>query len=97
MIVYYDPELPINVAVAPLNYVKYPFPFASQKVTATEFNYFQIDKEVLALMFGINKLHKYLYGRHFTLVTHHKSLVFLLNPKKGISLLAAMRLQCRAL
>ena len=35
----------------------------------------------------------HLYGRKFTLVTDHKPLTAILNPKKGIPSLAAARLQ----
>ena len=41
-------------------------------------------------------LHIYLYGRHFTLITDHKSLTTILGPKKGIPPMAAARLQCWA-
>ena len=51
----------------------------------------------MSLIFGIRKFHKYVYGRHFILVTHHRPLTALFGPKSGILLLAAGRLQRWAL
>ena len=48
-------------------------------------------------MFGIQKFHKYIYGREFTLVTDHKPLTTTLGPNTGVPALAAARLQRWAL
>ena len=66
-------------------------------MTKAERSYSQLEKEALSIIFGIRKFHQYLYGRKFTLVTDHKPLITILNPKKGIPSLAAARLQRWAL
>ena len=48
-------------------------------------------------MFGVRRFHNYLYGRRFTLITDHKLLTAILNPKQGIPSLAAARMQRWAL
>ena len=48
-------------------------------------------------MFRIQKFHKNLYGRQFTLVTDHKPLTTILGPKTGVPALAAARWQRWAL
>ena len=49
------------------------------------------------MIFGVKRFHQYLYGRSFTLLTDHKPLTTILGSKKGISPLAAARLQCWAI
>ena len=70
-----------------------PIAFASRTLLLSERNYAQLEKEVLSLIFGINKFHTYLYGRHFSLVTDHKPLTTILGPNKGIPSMTAARLQ----
>lgn len=74
-----------------------PIAYASKTLNAAERNYSQLDKEALALVFGVKKFHKYLYGRKFILVTDHKPLLSILGSKAGIPPLAAARLQGWAL
>ena len=70
-----------------------PIAYASRTLSNAEKNYAQVDKEALALVFGVQKFHNYLYGRQFVLVTDHKPLVTLFGPTKAIPPLAAARLQ----
>ena len=74
-----------------------PIAYASHTLSTSERNYAQIEKEGLALVFGIKKFHKYIYGRKFTLVTDHKPLMSILGPKKGLPTLAAARIQSWAI
>ncbi len=65
----------------------------SEISSCAERNYAQIEKEGLSLIFGVRMFHKHLYGRHFILVTNHKSLLAILGSKKNLSTLAAAYLQ----
>jgi len=70
-----------------------PIAYASRTLSSSERNYAQLEKEVLSLVFGIQKFHSFLYGRKFTLYTDHKPLTIILNPKIQIPPLSAARLQ----
>ena len=72
---------------------EHPMAFASRTLTKSERNYSQIEKEALAIIFGVRKFHKYLYGRLFHLYTDHKPLVTILGPKTAVPTLAAARMQ----
>lgn len=61
-----------------------PVMMASRTLQAHERRYGQIDKEALAIMFGLSKFHEFLAGRSFCIVTDHKPLVGLFNPTKPI-------------
>ena len=52
-----------------------PVAYASRALTECECNYPQIDKELLAVVFGCEKFHSYLYGRPLHAQTDHKPLV----------------------
>lgn len=70
-----------------------PVAFASRTLTAAEKNYAQCEREALALMFGLRKFHRYLYGREFTLYTDHQPLLGILGHDKPVPALAAARMQ----
>ena len=74
-----------------------PIAYSSRTLSQPEKNYSQIEKEALALVYGVKKFHKYLYGRRFLLVTDHKALTTVLGPKTGVPALAAARMQRWAL
>jgi len=46
---------------------EYPVAFASKTLNVAEKNYSQVDKEALAIIFGINKFNNFLWGRQFTI------------------------------
>ena len=75
------------------NGTRRPIAYASRTLNEHEKRYGQIDKEALAIMFGLKRFHLYLYGRHFTILTDHKPLERIFGPKTAIPSLAAMRLQ----
>ncbi|XP_043916305.1 uncharacterized protein K02A2.6-like [Protopterus annectens] len=70
-----------------------PIGFMSRTLTQAESNYSQIDKEGLAVMFGIKRFHKYLYGRKFTICTDHKPLLSLFNEMKAVPQMVSPRIQ----
>ena len=70
-----------------------PIAYASRTLSSSEQNYSMIEKEALAIIFGLKKFHQYLYGRRFSLITDHKPLTLILGPKRGIPVLAVSRLQ----
>lgn len=72
---------------------EHPIAFASETLTKSERKYSQIEKEALAIIFGVRKFRKYLYGRLFHLYTDHKPLVTILGPKTAVPTLAAARMQ----
>lgn len=74
-----------------------PISFASKTLNSSEKNYSQIEKESLAIIFGLSKFHKYLVGRKFTIETDHRPLISIFNPKKEIPSMAKARLQRWAL
>jgi RNase H-like domain found in reverse transcriptase len=76
---------------------EHPIAYASKTLSAAERNYSQLDKEALAIIFGVRRFHSYIYGRKFTLITDHKPLLGILGPKCGIPPLAAARMQRWAL
>ena len=74
-----------------------PVAYASRSLSSAEKNYSQLEKEGLAIVFGIKKFHNYLFGRRFTLCTDHKPLQSLLNESKAIPTIASARIQRWAL
>ena len=106
VLAHYDPSLPLSMATDASAYgvgavisqqcqdgSERPVAFASRTLTPSECNYSQLEKEALALIFGIKRFHTYLYGRRFTLLTDHKPLTTILGPHNAIPTLAAARLQ----
>ena len=75
-----------------------PIAFASHSLAPAEKNYSQlIDKEALAIVFGVKYFHQYLFGCSFMIKSDHKPLQHLLGEKKGILAMASSRVQRWAL
>ena len=74
-----------------------PIAFASRSLSDCEKKYAQLEKEALALIFGIAQFHKYLYGREFLLQTDHMPLLGHLKEDRTISAMASARIQRWAL
>lgn len=110
VLVHYNPALPLKLVVDASNYgvgailchifdnkVEKPIAYASRSLSSAEQKYSQIEKEGLAIIFGVNKFNDYLYLNHFTLVTDHKPLLNIFSPTKGIPQYSANRLRRWAL
>ena len=106
VLVHYNPDLSIKITcdASPrglgavlfhvfFNNEQKPIAYASRVLTRAEQNYSQLDREALALVFGVKKFHQYVYGRKFQLETDHKPLTYIFGPKKGIPQMAANRVQ----
>ena len=106
VLVHYDPPKPLILSVDASPYgiaavlghcmedgTDQPVEFASRTLSSAEKNYAQIEKEGLAIVFGVKRFQLYLYGRKFTLVNDHQPLTRIFGPKSSIPPLAAARLQ----
>ena len=83
---YYDSELPTRISVDASKFglgavllqqhgdTWAPVAYASRSLNKSEQNYAQIEKEALAILFGCERFHVYLYGKCFTVESDHKPL-----------------------
>ena len=49
-----------------------PIAYASRSLAPAEKQYSQLEKEALAIVFGIKKFHQFLYGRKFVILSSMK-------------------------
>ena len=58
--------------------IKHPFLYGSRKLLPREQNYSVGEREALAIIWAVEKFHRYLYGQHFTLEKNdHRPLEYL--------------------
>ena len=74
-----------------------PIAFTSRSLSKAELNYAHLDKEGLAIVYGVKKFHQYLFGRSFTICSDHKLLQHIFSQTHPIPSLASARLQRWAL
>ena len=75
---HYDTDLPIRVAADAFSYglgavlshvlrngTEHPIAYVSRTLTPSEKNYAQVEKEILAIVFGVRKFHQYRRRLHW--------------------------------
>lgn len=98
LLVHFNPELPLILMCDASSYgigavlahrmsdgSERPIGYASRSLSKAERHYSQIEREALALVFGVKKFHSYIFGHCFELVTDHKPLLALLHQYKPTS------------
>ena len=79
------------------NGIEKPIAFASCSLVPAEKKYSQLDKEALAIIFGVKRFYQYLYGRQFTILSDHQPLQHIFGEHKATPTLASARIQRWAL
>jgi transposase InsO family protein len=106
VLAHYNPNLPLVLSVDSSAYgvggvlahrysdgSERPICCVSRTLSDAEKSYSQLDKEALAIFYGVTKNHQYLFGRKFIIRTDHKPLSYIFGDKVGIPQTAASRLQ----
>ena len=83
---YYDPSLDLTIQCdasqsglgAALLQNGKPIEYASRSLTDTETRYAQIEKEMLAIVFSLERFNQYTFGRHVHIESDHKPLEMIL-------------------
>ena len=60
-----------------------PIAFASRSLSTAKKKYAQLDKEALAIIFGVTKFRQYLLGRRFVIHSDHKPLMHIFGENRG--------------
>lgn len=110
LLVHYDPELEVVLSCdaspsgigAVLSHIfpdsaEKPIAFTSRSLATAEKKYSQLDKESLAIVYGVKKFHQYLFGWKFVIRSDHKPLQHLFSEQKPIPVQASARIQRWAL
>ena len=78
---------------AVLEQLGHPVLCVSRQLSAAERNYSQTQREALAVVWAVRRLHKYLYGSKFRIVTDHKALEFIFKPSTSLGKTTSAMLQ----
>ena len=97
LLVHFDPEKEMVLETDASNYgvgavlshkmkngTERPIGYVSRNLLEAERNYYTLEKEALALIFGIKKFHQFLYSHLFTISTDHKPLEGLLSERAAL-------------
>ena len=74
-----------------------PLAYASRSLSVAESKYSHLDKEALAIVFGVKHFHEYVYGHPFTIHSDHKPLMYIFDETKSVPSMASARVQRWAL
>ena len=74
-----------------------PIAYASRTLAPAKKKYCQLEKEGLAIVYGVKKFHQFLLGRNFTVLSDHKPLQYLFSENRPVPPLASSRIQRWAL
>jgi len=70
-----------------------PVLYISRGLSKSERNYSQTQKEALAIVWAVKRLHKYLFNAEFILETDHEALKFIFNEKASMNKNTSFMLQ----
>lgn len=87
VLTYYDGNKQLTLSVdasqssmgAVILHDKHPIAYASKSMNEAQKRYSQIEKELLAIVYGCTKFHRYIYGQSVNVETDHKPLVAIFN------------------
>ena len=109
IVVHFDPSKPLvlttdasEYGIGPVlshttTYDEHSIVCYSRTLSKAERNYSQLDKEGLAVIFGLGKSQKFVYGRHVEIITDHKPLITLFGEHKQIPVIISPRIQSWAI
>ncbi|KAJ8897096.1 hypothetical protein PR048_002442 [Dryococelus australis] len=109
LLVLFDPKKPIIPTCDSSSYgvgavlsqlhngLQKPVAFESATLNNTQKNYSQMHREVLSIVYGVTKPHKYLMGNKFTIVTDYEPLLSLFSEKETFPEVANARLLRRSI
>ena len=74
-----------------------PIAYTSRSLGAAEERYSQLEKEGLAIIFGVKRFHQYLFGRCFSILSDHKPLQHIFKATSSTPTMASAYIQRWAL
>ena len=74
-----------------------PIAYASRTLSTAEKKYCHLEKEGLAIVFGVKRFHQFLIRRKFTMFSDHQPLKYLFSESRQVPVLASSRVQHWAL
>ena len=74
-----------------------PIAYASRTLSGAEKKYCQLEKEGLAIIFGVKRFDQFLFGRKFTILSDHQPHKYLFSELRQVPVMASSRIQRWAL